>query len=89
MIYCVRCTNIRAAHEELNNYLLTLTRKNSKDLIKEIRRYRTYPLLIMKDGSEIHFITTALYRTWCKGRTYKIVGDDKTYHSGHPIQDYT
>lgn len=89
MIYCVRCTNIRAAHVELNNYLLTLTRKNSKDLIKEIRRYRTYPLLIMKDGSEIHFITTALYRTWCKERTYKIIGDDKTYHSGHPIQDYT
>lgn len=84
MIYCVRCDNIREAHRLTDDYVEKL-----KPQISEVRRFRTYPLIKLKDGSELHFVTHGLYPKWCKGRIYKEIWcgriSDKSYCSGHPF----
>lgn len=85
MIYCVRCDNIREAHRLTDDYVEKL-----KPQISEVRRFRTYPLIKLKDGSELHFVTDGLYPKWCKGMTYKVIWcgriSDKTYRSGYPLK---
>ena len=85
MIYCVRCDNIREAHRLSDDYTEKL-----KPQISEVRRSRTYPLIKLNDGSELHFVTDGLFPKWCKGRTYKEIWrgriSDKTYHSGWPCK---
>lgn len=87
MIYCVRCVNIRDAHRRVNDLIKFSERKNSKHTIKEVRRYRTYPVVILTDNSEIHFVSDDYYRSWCLGKTYKFFGDDNIYHSGAPAKN--
>lgn len=85
MIYCVRCDNIREAHRLTDDYVEKL-----KPQISEVRRFRTYPLIKLKDGSELHFVTHGLYPKWCKGMTYKEIWSgrisDKTYRSGYSLK---
>lgn len=89
MIYCVLCANIQNAHRRVNDFIRISERNNSKHLIKEVRRYRTYPVIILAAGTEIHFVSNAFYSKWCKGRTYKFFGDEdeKVYHSGAPAKN--
>lgn len=86
MIYCVLCVNIRDAHRRVNDFIRISERNNSKHLIKEVRRCRTYPVIILAAKTEIHFVSNAFYSTWCKGKTYKFFGDEdeQVYHSGYP-----
>lgn len=85
MIYCVRCDNIREAHRLADDYVEKL-----KPQISEVRRFQTYPLIKLKDGSELHFVTNGLYPKWCIGMTYKVIWlgkiSDKTYRSGYPLK---
>lgn len=85
MIYCVRCINMHHAQDLVRRYADKL-----KPYISEIRKYRAYPCIKLKDGSELHFITHDYYKTWCKGITYKMIFNGKVeeevYHSGHPVK---
>lgn len=85
MIYCVRCADILDAHERTKKYIEKL-----KPHVSEVRRFRQYPIIKLKDGSEIHFVSHIHYKTWCKGVTYKLIIngeiDKHTYHSGYPFE---
>ena len=84
MIYCVICVNLRKAQDEVRRYIEAI-----KPQIDKIKRFQQLPVIFMKNGDEIHFVTTFEYKHWCKGRTYKFVGDDKLYHSDYPIKSET
>ena len=87
MIYCIRTVNIPDAHEAAKMFIKDLEAKNKKDTILEIRRHRVFPVIKLKSDIEIHFVSDTVYKKWCLRRTYKIIGDDKTYHSGRPVKD--
>lgn len=84
MIFCVRCASFIHAQDEAREYI-----KEFKLLIDKVKRYQQRPVIFLKNGDEIHFVTNFEYRKWCLGRTYKIIGYDKLYHSGWPIKSET
>lgn len=49
-----------------------------------------YPYKVeLKDGTLIYFMSENTYPMWCKGRTYKMLGDDtdRLYHSGYEVDN--
>lgn len=60
-------------------------RRNSEK-VKRVRNIPPYKVEL-KDGTEIYFISENTYPMWCKGRTYKMLGDDtdRLYHNGYEI----
>ena len=84
MIYCVRCASLLRAQDEARKDM-----KEFKLQIDKVKRFQQRPVIFLKNGDEIHFITNFEYRRWCLGKTYKIIGDDKLYHSGYPIKSET
>ena len=81
MIYAVKCINLKDcqfwAQQYTNEYKLQ---------IKEVRRYRATPVIILKSGDELHFLTHFTWERWCKGQTYKFLGEDTLYHGKFPIK---
>lgn len=84
MIYCVRCVSLLRAQDKARTYI-----KEFKLQIDKVKRFQQRPVIFLKNGDEIHFVTTFEYRKWCLGKTYKIIGDDKLYHGGYPIKSET
>lgn len=84
MIYCVRCVSLLGAQDEARKYI-----KEFKLQIDKVKRFQQRPVIFLKNGDEIHFVTNFEYRRWCLEKTYKIIGDDKLYHSGWPIKSET
>lgn len=89
MIYCVRCSTILETHERCKRFIKLAEVNNLAFTIKEIRKYRTYPVVYFASGTEVHFITDAIYPRWCLGKTYQFFGDEdkKVYHSGAPAKN--
>ena len=60
-------------------------RRNSE----KVQRVRNIPpyKVELKDGTLIYFMSENTYPMWCKGRTYKMLGDDtdRLYHGGYEI----
>lgn len=84
MIYCVKCVNFLEAQEQARIYM-----KQLKAELSEVRRYRAIPVIVLKNSDELHFVPVGkTLENWCLGRTYKIIGDDKTYRSGHPFKEH-
>ena len=81
MIYAVKCINLQDSQEQARRYM-----KEYKLQLKEVRRHRSIPVIILKSGDEIHFLTRYAWESWCKGLTYKILGEDTLYHGKFPIK---
>lgn len=81
MIYCVRCPSLFRAQDEARKYT-----KEFKLQIDKVKRFQQRPVIFLKNGDEIHFITTFEFKRWCLGKTYKIIGDDKLYLGGFPLK---
>ena len=84
MIYCVKCPSFLRAQDEARKYI-----KEFKLQIDKVKRFQQRPVIFLKNGDEIYFVTNFEYRRWCLGITYKIIGDDKLYHGGYPIKSET
>lgn len=82
MIYAVRCINVQDAQEQTRKYM-----KEYKVQIKEIRRHRMIPVIILNSGDELHFVTQFTWRDWCYGRTYKFLGEDELFHGKYPLKN--
>lgn len=81
MIYAVKCINLQNCQEQARRYM-----EEYKLQIKEVRRHRPTPVIILQSGDEIHFLTHFTWDRWCKGLTYKFLGDDTLYHGKFPIK---
>lgn len=83
MIYCVRCINYQDAQNRVRLYM-----KELKAQLSEVRRYRTIPVIVLKNKDEIHFVPMGktFYR-WCLGRTYKFLGSEQLFHGEYPVKD--
>lgn len=76
----VRCY-IGDAQMDYKEYI----RRNSEK-VQKVRNIPPYKVEL-KDGTLIYFMSENTYPMWCKGRTYKVLGDDtgKLYRSGREI----
>lgn len=58
---------------------------------ERIKKYgkQPRPYIEYENGDVLIFLGDIEYEKYCLGRTYKIVGEDKLYHSGRPIKENT
>ena len=77
MQYAAIASNQRLAKYDFDEYI-----KEHRPHIKTINKQNL--TIILNNDDSITFISETLYDRWCKGRTYKILGDeDHLYRSGH------
>ena len=81
MIYAVKCNNLQDCQFQARQYM-----KEYKVQLKEARRCRAIPVIVLNSGDELHFVTQFTWGDWCKGRTYQFLGETTTYHGRHPIK---
>ena len=81
MIYAVKCLNLQDCQEQARRYM-----KEYKLQIKEVRRYRLTPVILLNSGDEIHFITSLNWKDWCIGRTYQFLGKNTIWHGKYPVK---
>lgn len=81
MIYAVRCLNLPDTQDKARAYM-----KKYKTQIKEIRRHRMIPVILLNSGDELHFVTQFTWSDWCKGKTYQFIGENTTYKGKNRIK---
>lgn len=83
MIYAVKCINYCDAQNQARKCM-----NEFKLQISEVKRYNAIPVIILKDGNELHFVPIGkTFDRWCLGKTYKFLGSDQLFHSGWPLKD--
>lgn len=83
MIYAIKCINYCDAQNQARKCM-----NEFKLQISEVKRYNAIPVIILKDGNELHFVPIGkTFDRWCWGRTYKLLGSDQLFHNGYPVKD--
>lgn len=61
---------------------------HTSDILFATKMYRPDIIFTLADGTEYHFMTYAVYSSWCLGKSYRMLSHpDVLYHSGHRASD--
>lgn len=75
------------------SYLATQARRECNEYVAEnhenVKKVRyIHPFQVVKnDGTEIFFMSEITFRTWCKGRRYKILGSETVCRDGRVYKE--